>query len=100
MTPTLLTTQEIRLRLKTIPDWTKRARTIVRTFQFKAFLDGIAFVGVVGRRAEKANHHPDIDIRWTKVTLRFSTHDAGGLTELDFSLAAQCDKAYARLSGG
>ena len=50
------------------------------------------FVNAVARSAEKACHHPDIDVRWNKVTLALTTHDAGGLTEKDFVLAAKCDK--------
>ena len=52
----------------------------------------LKFVNAVAEPAEKANHHPDIDIRWNKVTLVLSTHDAGGLTEKDFSLAKQFDR--------
>ena len=49
------------------------------------------FVNAVAAAAESAQHHPDIDIRWNKVTLALSTHDAGGLTEKDFALARHCD---------
>ena len=65
---------------------------ISRTFQFKDFAAAMQFVNAVAGEAEKANHHPDIDIRWNKVKLVLSTHDAGGLTEKDFALAQICDK--------
>ena len=75
--------------LALIPDWRLLDTTIVRTFQFKDFPAAIKFVEAVAGIAEEAWHHPDIDIRWNKVTLTLTTHDAGGLTEKDFALARQ-----------
>jgi len=91
-----LTTQAADLSLKAVPDWSKRDQTISRTFKFEEFMLGIAFVRRVAKQAEKMNHHPDMDIRYDRVTLTLTTHDAGGLTEKDFSLARQCDVVYAR----
>ena len=70
----------------------RKATVISRTFQFKDFPAAIKFVDAVARFAEEAWHHPDIDIRWNKVTLALTTHDAGGLTEKDFALARKFDK--------
>jgi len=92
-----LTAKQISLQLKAVPSWTKRALTIRRTFEFDGFLKGIDFVNRVAKRAQKADHHPDIDIRYNKVTLTLTTHDEGGLTEKDFSLATQCDEVFAKL---
>ena len=78
--------------LTTVPDWKLSAATIARTFEFKDFPAAIKFVEVVAALAEQGWHHPDIDIRWNKVTLSLSTHDAGGLTEKDFALARQFDR--------
>ena len=78
--------------LATVPKWQRNGDTIARTFQFKDFPTAIKFVEVVAALAEQAWHHPDIDIRWNKVTLTLSTHDAGGLTEKDFALARSFDK--------
>ena len=64
---------------------------ILRTFQFKDFPAAIKFTNAVAELAEEAWHHPDIDIRWNKVTLSLTTHDAGGLTEKDFALAKKFD---------
>jgi 4a-hydroxytetrahydrobiopterin dehydratase len=75
--------------LALIPDWKLQDATIVRTFQFKDFPAAVKFVEAVAGIAEEAWHHPDIDIRWNKVTLTLTTHDAGGLTEKDFALARQ-----------
>ena len=58
---------------------------------------GIVFVRRIAKQAQKINHHPDIDIRFDKVTLTLTTHDEGGLTEKDFSLARQCDDVYSKL---
>jgi len=83
---------EIDAALASVPAWTKKGETITRTYQFKDFPAAIQFVVAVADAAEKAWHHPDIDIRWNKVTLVLSTHDAGGLTEKDFALAKQFDQ--------
>jgi 4a-hydroxytetrahydrobiopterin dehydratase len=91
-----LTTKQIRLHLKAVPNWSKRAQTIFRTFKFQGFLRSIDFVNRIARRAQKSNHHPDIDIRFDKVTLTLTTHDEGGITEKDFSLARQRDDVLSK----
>ena len=91
-----LTTKQVSLDLKTVPHWSKRAQTIFRTFTFEGFLKSMDFVNRVARKAQKLNHHPDIDIRFDKVTLKLTTHDEGGLTEKDFLLARQCDEILAK----
>jgi 4a-hydroxytetrahydrobiopterin dehydratase len=90
---------QIKRRLKALPGWSKRARAIRRRFEFKGFLEALGFVNRVGARAQKADHHPDIDIRWNKVTLTLSTHSEGGLTGKDFSMARQCDQVFSRFFG-
>jgi 4a-hydroxytetrahydrobiopterin dehydratase len=87
-----LSTAQIRTALSSVKNWKRQGRTITRTFQFKDFPAAIRFVNAVARLAEKAWHHPDIDIRWNKVTLTLTTHDAGGLTEMDFDLAKKFDR--------
>jgi 4a-hydroxytetrahydrobiopterin dehydratase len=91
-----LTTKQISLHLKALPHWSKRAQTIRRTFKFEGFLESIDFVNRIARKAQKSNHHPDIDIRFDQVTLTLTTHDEGGITEKDFSLARQCDEVFSR----
>jgi 4a-hydroxytetrahydrobiopterin dehydratase len=78
--------------LASIPNWKLEDAAIMRTFEFKDFPAAIKFVEVVAALAEQAWHHPDIDIRWNKVTLTLTTHDASGLTEKDFKLARQFDQ--------
>jgi 4a-hydroxytetrahydrobiopterin dehydratase len=87
---------QITAALATVPQWQQRSDTIARTFQFKDFPAAMKFVDAVARLAEEAWHHPDIDIRWNKVTLTLTTHDAGGLTEKDFDLARQFDRLSVR----
>lgn len=94
-----LTPQQIRRHLKTVPNWSKRAQKIHRTFEFAGFLASMAFVNRIARRAQKLNHHPDIDIRFNQVTLQLTTHDTGGLTEKDFVLARQSDANCSKLAG-
>ena len=75
-----------------LPEWELDDETIRRTFGFDDFTSAMGFVTKVALIAEKANHHPDIDIRWNKVTLALTTHDAGGLTTRDIELAKDIDK--------
>ena len=86
---------EVSTRLAAVPRWREQGSEIVRTFEFRDFKAALAFVNKVGDLAENAGHHPDIDIRWNKVKLALTTHDAGGLTPKDFDLAAEIDLAGA-----
>ena len=85
--------------LAAAPNWTRAGEIISRTFEFSDFVAAIKFVNAVAAIAEAAQHHPDIDVRWNRVTLAFTTHDAGGLTEKDFALARQCDALAGRVLG-
>ena len=87
-----LSSAQIKAALPSVPKWRRKASVISRTFEFADFVVAMKFVNAIARSAEKACHHPDIDVRWNKVTLALTTHDAGGLTEKDFVLAAKCDK--------
>lgn len=82
--------------MKATPGWALRSRVIHRRFEFAGFMPAIDFVDRVARAAERADHHPDIDIRWNKVTLALSTHSAGGLTEKDFLMARKCSTIFIR----
>jgi len=84
----LLSRVEVTEKLALLPDWQLAEETIERTLTFADFPAAMAFVNRVAEAAEKAGHHPDIDIRWNKVRLALTSHDAGGLTERDFNLAA------------
>jgi 4a-hydroxytetrahydrobiopterin dehydratase len=72
--------------------WSRSDDELVTTVTLRDFAGALAFVNAVGAAAEAANHHPDIDIRWNKVTLALTTHDSGGLTVLDLALAAAIDR--------
>ena len=87
-----LSEREIKSKLISVPDWQVESGELVRTFLFKDFRGSLRFVNGVGELAEQAGHHPDIDIRYNKVRLGLVTHDAGGITEKDFDLAAKADK--------
>lgn len=86
-----LSDDQIGQDLATRPEWSQSGDTIQRTFAFKNFLEAMAFVNKVAAAAEAANHHPDILIRYNKVTMTLSTHDSGGITRKDFDLAAKMD---------
>ena len=86
-----LTPAQIKTALPKIPAWKKQRATITRTFQFPDFVAAMKFVNRVARAAEAAAHHPDVDIRWNKVTLVLATHSESGLTKKDFDLAKKID---------
>lgn len=93
MSPTMYPLSEIEIsqRLASVPSWQVQNGELVKTFSFRDFKVSLAFVNKVGELAEKAGHHPDIDIRYNKVRLALATHDANGLTAKDFDLAAAAD---------
>ncbi len=92
MTTPLLTESEITAALDSLSAWSRTGEAITRTVEAPTFLAGIDLVQRVAEAAETANHHPDIDIRWRKVTFTLSTHSAGGLTALDVALAREIDR--------
>ena len=83
----LLTKKEIRLVLTKLSEWKLQGNDIKKKFVFADFARAIGFVNSVALYAERANHHPDIDIRWNTITLSLSTHSEGGITEKDIALA-------------
>lgn len=88
-----LSHEQIALNLSKIPGWTlEDSGSIMRRIRFSHFGEALAFVNQVGRFAEDANHHPDIDIRRDQVTLRLFTHDKSGLTGKDFALAQKINQ--------
>jgi 4a-hydroxytetrahydrobiopterin dehydratase len=95
---TLLAEAELQSFLAAHPGWKLEGKEIRRTYEFPAFLTGITFVQRVAEVAEREDHHPDIDIRWCKVTLALTTHDAGGLTFRDPRIAAEADRLYTEVT--
>lgn len=87
-----LSESKIQSKLGELERWTRNGDAIERTFRFAAFMDGIEFVNRLARAAEAADHHPDIDIRYTRVKLALTTHSVGGLTALDFDMASQANR--------
>ncbi len=96
MAAPVLSDIEIQRALGSLPGWSKRSGIISKTFIRPSFPDAIAFVDRIAIAAEDEQHHPDIDIRYTKVTIALSTHDSGGLTQKDIDLA----RAIEVLAGG
>ena len=92
--PARLTDVEVAERLAARPAWRRDGDRIVRTFECADFAAAIAFVVRAGFAAEELNHHPDLDIRWRRVHVECTTHDAEGLTELDFAMAGALDDAF------
>jgi 4a-hydroxytetrahydrobiopterin dehydratase len=86
-----LSKAEIHEQLKTLPGWSHAGKSVHRKFTFKSFMAGIGFVNKIAEAAEKAQHHPDITINYSVVTISLSTHSEGGVTARDFELARQID---------
>ena len=87
----VLSGDEIASALRRLPEWSHDGGVIARTFEFSSFADAMKFVNRVAERAEAADHHPDLDIRYNKVRTALATHSAGGITAKDVKLAAEID---------
>lgn len=87
--PQLLSDSEIQSRASQLSGWTLDGKSLQCNRQFRDFVEAIAFVNRLVAPAEAAGHHPDLEISYNQVTVRLTTHDAGGLTEKDFALAQE-----------
>lgn len=90
-----LSDDEIRSGLANLAGWGRRGDEIEKLYELPSFPDAIAFVTRIGFLAEKANHHPDLDVRWRKVRVGLSTHDEGGITDRDLRLAGEIESVAA-----
>ena len=88
----ILTSEQVKAKLEGLSGWELSGNAIRRTFTFNDFTEAVSYVIRLAFAAEAADHHPDIDIRYKRVTLTYSTHSEGGLTEKDFAGAAQATK--------
>jgi 4a-hydroxytetrahydrobiopterin dehydratase len=88
-----LSDDEVRAGLARLAGWARDGDAIVRTYELASFRATIDFVGRIADAAEAANHHPDLDIRYSRLRVALSTHSEGGITDKDFALAAQIDAA-------
>jgi 4a-hydroxytetrahydrobiopterin dehydratase len=88
----LLSEHEITAGLEAIPDWRREGDWLIRTVECPTFRASIALVGQVADAAEEANHHPDIEINWRRVTFRLTTKASKGLTAKDVAMAATIDR--------
>jgi len=86
-----LSDAEITAGLSALPGWAREGDEIVKTFDCGTFPGAVAFVVRIGFFAERADHHPDLDVRWKRVRVALSTHDAGGLTAKDLDLATEIE---------
>ncbi len=86
-----LSDADIETALGGLPEWTRDGDAIVRSYERPTFADAVAFVVRIGFLAEKADHHPDLDIRWRTVKVLLTSHDLGGITERDIALARAID---------
>lgn len=87
-----LSQSAVQTKLAELPAWEQSEDTIQKQYKFKNFVEAIAFVNKLVEPAEAAGHHPDLSISYNKVTINLTSHDAGGLTQKDFDLAATFEK--------
>lgn len=88
----VLTDAEIQQAIASLPGWQRQGKAIQRVFEFPDFKAAMQFVNKIADAAEQANHHPDIDIRYNKVTLALVSHDAGGVTQRDVKMARRINE--------
>ncbi len=86
-----LSDEQVKQYIADLPQWSLNGDLLQRTFRFDDFAGSMAYANRVAALADEMKHHPDIMIRYNKVTLTLTTHDAGGLTERDFSFARSSD---------
>jgi 4a-hydroxytetrahydrobiopterin dehydratase len=96
MTAEKLSDESVQGKLADLSGWSVTDGALAKTFSFENFVQSMQFVNRLGIAAEAAQHHPDIDIRYSKVTVMLSTHDSGGITEKDFALAQEADAVAER----
>jgi 4a-hydroxytetrahydrobiopterin dehydratase len=87
----VLSAEMVQESLSSLPQWKLEGKEIVRQYEFADFAAAMVFVNQVAEKAEAAGHHPDIDIRYNKVRLALVSHDKGGLTKRDMSMAKAID---------
>jgi 4a-hydroxytetrahydrobiopterin dehydratase len=95
----LVTTEELQAALAGLPDWRREGEAIVRTVRCASFRAAIDLVDNVADAAEAADHHPDIEVVWRRVTLRLTSKASGGLTQRDVEMAARIDRLVAGMDG-
>ncbi|MBM3897710.1 MAG: 4a-hydroxytetrahydrobiopterin dehydratase [Thaumarchaeota archaeon] len=88
----ILSSQEAKEKLKTIEGWQVKGKKIQKIYKFRKYMDGIKFINKLAELAEKEQHHPDIIIVWTTITVELTTHDAGGLTLYDIRMAKKINE--------
>jgi 4a-hydroxytetrahydrobiopterin dehydratase len=88
----LLTSEEIAAALQVLPDWRREGDVFIRELRCSSFRDAMAMVNRVADAAEAADHHPEIEINWRRVTYRLTTHAARGLTQRDVDMAHRIDE--------
>jgi 4a-hydroxytetrahydrobiopterin dehydratase len=92
-----LSDDKVKRALESLPGWSREGDYLKKEFKFKEFLGGIRFVDAVAKIAESEEHHPDIHVVWTSVTLKITTHDEGGITKWDVALAKAIEKYLPRV---
>jgi 4a-hydroxytetrahydrobiopterin dehydratase len=95
-----LSDDEVRDGLARLPGWSREGDEIVKVYELATFMGAIDVVGRIAALAEAADHHPDLDIRYRRVRVALSTHDAGGLTAADLSLAGEIEGVAGATGGG
>lgn len=89
-----LTSEQIEANLKTLPHWQFRGNALERVYDGQSYLDALEKLNAIARLSESADHHPNLSLNWKRLTVRYWTHTAHGVTDLDFELAHQVEKLF------
>lgn len=92
MKATALNESDIQTQLELVPNWQRDTKSIVREYIFADFVEAFGFMSQVAMLAERANHHPEWSNVYKRVTIKLTTHDCAGLSQLDFALAHEIDQ--------
>ena len=94
-----LTAEQVQPQLQTLPGWEFKEDVLRKLFRFKEFMAGIRFINQIAEYAESIDHHPDMNVNYTRVTFICSTHDQGGVTAKDLRLAMEIERRFSALAG-
>ncbi|MFL3007023.1 MAG: 4a-hydroxytetrahydrobiopterin dehydratase [Candidatus Neomarinimicrobiota bacterium] len=93
----LLTKDEVKKQLKTLENWKYQHQSIKRKYVFNTYMESIQYINLLAEKAEENNHHPDLVVGWCKISLVFTSHDIGGVTQLCIKMAKEAEKIFSSI---
>ena len=93
----LLSKDEVKKQLKTLENWKYQHQSIKRKYVFNTYMESIQYINLLAEKAEENNHHPDLVVGWCKISLLFTSHDIGGVTQLCIKMAKEAEKIFSSI---